>query len=307
MGMLVNGEWHEADSHPDASGFKGTITKDGSSGYKAEPGRYYLYLSLVCPFSHRTLIMRKLKDLDNVIGVVFASPLKGDQGWGFSEEYPDTLHHFEHLYQLYQMSSPRFTGAVSVPCLWDSQTNTIVSNDSGDIMIMLNDSFEQGNNADFYPAHLRSSIDEMNQFLLKINFGVYRTGGAKTQQDYESQVDALFEALDRAEAILERQRYLLGDQITIADWRLYVTLVRFDAVHYGLMKCNLRTLESYENLSNFVRELYQMPEMAELTNIDIIKKGYYYSFNNLNPSRIYPKGPFIDFSRSHNRNIKQFN
>lgn len=217
MGLLVNGVWEDVENHADAAEMRNKITNEESNIYKIEPNRYYLYIGLSCPFSHRAYLMWKLKNLENTIGLNFVDPVKGLQGFEFSEEFPDHLNGFTKLHQLYTQSNPSFTGRISVPVLWDTTTKTIVNNDSSDIMIMLNSDFHTENTTDYYPEDLRSRIDELNLYLLKINFGVYKAGLAKTQQEYEQEVDSLFAALDHIEERLNIQRFLLGNQITASD------------------------------------------------------------------------------------------
>jgi len=316
-GKPVNG-WLEAETEGGefvrkASQFRHWITSDGSAGpsghdgFRAEPGRYHLYVSLACPWAQRTLIVRKLKCLEDIISVSVVHPHMLDKGWGFGA-YPgatgDSLYACEYLYQLYLRTDPDYSGIVSVPVLWDKQRETIVNNESSEIMRMLNTAFDQWGDSDLdlYPRHLRAAIDEINARVYSdINNGVYRTGFARTQAAYERNLDRLFRALDDMDAILDHRRYLTGVQITEADWRLFTTLLRFDAVYYLHFKCNLRRISDYPNLSNYLRELYQWPGIAETVNFDHIKQHYYISHPRLDPTGIVPKGPLLDLSQPHNR------
>jgi len=316
MGHLENGVWREGGRDARTvngefvrrdSQFRDRVTADGSSGFPAEAGRYHLYVSTACPWAHRTLIFRKLKGLEGAIPISIVDPVIVDQGWPFGDGpgcVPDTVNGFHHLHQVYAKAKPDYTGRVSVPVLWDRKTGTIVNNESSEIIRMLNSEFEAFASAhdDYYPQRLRTEIDAVNQVVYEnINNGVYRTGFATTQAAYERAFDALFAALDEMEARLERSRYLAGDRITEADWRLFPTLVRFDAVYHGHFKCNLRRVEDYPNLSNTVRELYQVPGVAETVDMDHIKRHYYASHRHINPTGIVPKGPALDFTAPHDR------
>ena len=319
MGYLEQGVWHKgwAARHDPRgnflrpeSRFRGRVTRDGSSGYRAIPGRYHLYVSLACPWAHRTLIFRALKGLDNAISVSIVDPLMLEDGWAFSDFpgcIPDTVNGARYLHEVYAKADPRYSGRVTVPVLWDRETGTIVNNESSEIIRMLNSEFEDVArlHEDYYPQPLRIEIDAVNQLVYKnINNGVYRCGFATTQEAYESAFDALFSALDELETRLDHSRYLAGDRITEADWRLFTTLVRFDAVYYGHFKCNLRRIGDYSNLSNYLRELYQVPGIAETVDMPHIKRHYYASHRHINPTGIVPKGPEIDFSAPHNRSRK---
>ena len=298
----VNGEFVRRDSQ-----FRARVTADGSSGFPAEAGRYHLYVSSACPWAHRTLIFRKLKRLEHAITVSIVDPVVVDQGWAFSTGagcVPDTVNGLQYLHQVYSKARPDYTGRVTVPVLWDRKTGTIVNNESSEIIRMLNSEFEAlaGSHDDYYPQRLRGEIDAVNEVVYaNINNGVYRCGFATTQEAYERAFDALFGALDEMEARLGRSRYLVGDRATEADWRLFPTLVRFDAVYQGHFKCNLRRIEDYPNLSHYVRDLYQVPGVAETVDMDHIKRHYYASHRHLNPSGIVPKGPVLDFSAPHDR------
>ena len=314
MGMLVNGVWHDEDPPTVGedgsfvrleSGFRDRVTRDGSSGFKAEAGRYYLVTAPSCPWAHRTVLMRKLKGLEDAIPILQSDLPKG-QGWAYSRGFDDLrpVDGVFHVHQVYSAARPGFTGRATVPVLWDRETRTIVNNESSEIIRMLNSEFEEFGNAalDLYPAVLRGAIDETNAFVYDaINDGVYRCGFAKTQSAYEQSFRKLFAALDSIERRLGRQRYLVGDRFTEADLRLFPTLVRFDAVYYSHFKCNLRRLADYHNLSNYTRDIYQMPGVADTVDIPRIKLGYYGGMRNLNPSGIIPLGPALDFSAPHDR------
>src|SRR3984893_9731287 len=314
MGMLVNGVWHDEDPPTVGedgsfvrleSGFRDRVTRDGSSGFKAEAGRYYLVTAPSCPWAHRTVLMRKLKGLGDAIPILQSDLPKG-QGWAYSTDFDDlmTIDGVFHVHQVYSAARPDFTGRATVPVLWDRETGTIVNNESSEIIRLLNSEFEEFGNAalDLYPAVLRGAIDETNAFVYDaINNGVYRCGFAKTQSAYEQKFRKLFAALDSLEKRLGRQRYLAGDRFTEADLRLFPTLVRFDAVYYSHFKCNLRRLADYHNLSNHTRDIYQMPGVADTVDIPRIKLGYYGGMWNLNPSGIIPLGPELDFSAPHDR------
>jgi len=314
MGMLVNGVWHQDDPPMAAgdgsfvrpeSGFRDRVTRDGSSGFKPEAGRYVLVTAPSCPWAHRTVMMRKLKALENAISILQSDLPKG-QGWAYSRGF-DGLVPVDgvfHVHQVYSAARPGFTGRATVPVLWDRETRTIVSNESSEIIRMLNSEFDEFGNPtlDLYPDALRTAIDETNTLVYDaINNGVYRCGFARTQQAYEESFRKLFAALHNLEQRLGRQRYLVGDRFTEADLRLFPTLVRFDAVYYGHFKCNLRRLADYHNLSNYMREIYQMPGVAETVDIPRIKLGYYGGMRNLNPSGIIPLGPELDFTAPHDR------
>ena len=312
MGLLVDGEWVSdptfAPSSPDGkfhrkpSVFRNFITKDGSSPFPADPSRYHLYISLACPWAHRTLIMRNLKNLESSISLSIVDPNMGDQGWTFSEypgSIPDFLYNSTHLYQIYQKSDPQANTRVTVPILWDKLTHSIVSNESSEIILMLNNCFD---GEDYYPEELRGRIEEVNEWIYdKINNGVYKAGFATVQSAYEEAVSELFLALDRAEEILGRSRYIAGERFTLADIRLFTTLVRFDPVYVGHFKCNLKRIVDYPNIWGYTREIYQMPGIRETVDMVHIKNHYYISHTSINPTGIVPKGPMIDFSVPHDR------
>jgi len=314
MGMLVDGRWHDNDPpmaggdgsfvRPEA-GFRDRVTCDGSSGFMAEPGRYYLVTAPSCPWAHRTVLLRRLKGLEDTIPILQSDLPKG-QGWAYSHGFDDLrpVNGVFHVHQVYSAARPHFTGRATVPVLWDRKTRTIVNNESSEIIRMLNSEFDEFGNAarDLYPEALRGAIDETNAFVYEtINDGVYRCGFARTQAAYEQSFRKLFAALDIIEERLGRQRYLVGDQFTEADLRLFPTFVRFDTVYYSHFKCNLRRVADYHNLSNYTRDIYQMPGVAETIDIPGIKLGYYGGMRHLNPSGIIPLGPELDFSAPHDR------
>ena len=325
MGLLVNGEWHDqwydtskgGEFVREDAGFRNWITADGSAGssgeggFAAEADRYHLYVSLACPWAHRTLIMRQLKGLEKLISVSVVSPDMLNKGWEFDPatettagDSTDTLFNSEFMHQIYTRAKPDYTGRVTVPVLWDKQRQTIVSNESSEIIRMFNSAFNHltENHLDFYPAELQSEIDAANEWIYSdINNGVYRAGFATTQQAYETNVLKLFSALDRLEAILADQRYIAGNRITEADWRAFTTLLRFDAVYHGHFKCNLKMLKDYPHISGFVRELYQQPGVAATCDFAHIKRHYYFSHSSINPTGVVPLGPEQDFSLPHGR------
>lgn len=322
MSLMVNGElcpnWLESEVEDGAfvrksSQFRNWVTRDGSpgptgkGGFRAEPDRYHLYISFACPWAHRTLIFRKLKGLEKIISVSVVDPYMGEQGWKFSGypgSTPDHNNDFEYLYQAYALADPDYSGIVTVPVLWDKQNNTIVNNESSEIIRMLNSAFSEfaSNDYDYYPESLRSEIDEINETIYaNINDGVYRCGFAQSQAVYEKAFDALFSVLDLIEERLSRQRYLTGPTITEADWRLFPTLLRFDPVYVGHFKCNLRRIADYPQLSNYLRDLYQQSGIAETVHLDHIKRHYYYSHESINPTRIIPKGPELNYDTPHDR------
>ncbi len=322
MGLLVEGVWKDQWYDTAASGgrfvraespFRRWVTPDGrpgpsgEGGFAAAPGRYHLYVSLACPWAHRTLILCKLKKLDGAISVSVVSPHMGAAGWTFDESEGstgDAVNGARTLADIYRLADPRFTGRVTVPVLWDKTRRTIVNNESSEIIRMLNSAFDAFTevNADFYPPELREAIDEINALIYpSINNGVYRTGFATTQAAYEEAFLALFDALDSIESRLASHRYLIGPAITEADIRLFTTLVRFDAVYVGHFKCNLRRIADYPNLSNYLRDLYQTPGFGETVNLDHIKRHYYGSHRQINPTGIVPLGPALDFYEPHDR------
>ena len=282
--------------------FRNWVTASGESGYLAEPDRYHLYVSLACPWAHRTVIFRKLKKLEGVISLSVVDPIRDHRGWRFTGsegEFPDEINGFSLLSEAYLKSDPSFDGRVTVAVLWDKKTQRIVNNESSEIIRMLNAEFNAFTEStiDYYPVELREEIDEINAFVYtNINNGVYRTGFATTQAAYEKAFTALFATLDNLEERLSGQSYLLGNQITEADWRLFTTLVRFDAVYYSHFKCNQKRLVDYLHLWLYTRNLYQVPGVADTVNMDHIKRHYYGTHASLNPTGIVPKGPEIDFT-----------
>ena len=316
MGRMVNGEWHKGwhDNKKTkgryqraTTSFRNFITADGSSGFKAEPGRYHLYVSHACPWAHRTMIFRALRKLEDVISVSVVDPFMSDEGWHFSDGpgcIPDTVNGAHYVRDVYKKAKDDYTGRASVPVLWDKEKQTIVNNESPEIIRMLNTEFNEWGDGDpdFYPAELRQTIDDINEPVYEtVNNGVYKSGFAQSQEAHEEAVTALFTTLDDLEARLDTQRYLAGDRITEADWRAFPTLVRFDAVYVGHFKCNKRQIEEYPNLSNYLRELYQYPGVADTVNMEHIKRHYYESHESINPFRIVPTGPVLDFTRPHDR------
>lgn len=312
MGLLVNGQWQDQQHGSKSSdgrfvrqdaAFRNRVTADGASGFAAERGRYHLYVSLACPWAHRTLIFRTLKGLEDVISLSVVDPYMGDQGWSFSNGpdcIPDPIHHAQYLYEIYVHANPRYTGRVTVPVLWDKQAATIVNNESAEIIRMLNVEFNALGKADldFYPQPLRGEIAAINDLVYpNINNGVYRCGFATTQAAYEEAFTSLFAALDTIEARLGQEPYLVGGRLTEADWRLFTTLVRFDAVYYSHFKCNLRRIADYPHLSRYLRKLYYVPGVADTVNLTHIKRHYYESHTSINPTGIVPVGPALEFLR----------
>jgi glutathionyl-hydroquinone reductase len=315
LGVLVKGKWVSEREQEDQQGkfvrpsttFRDRITADGSSGYPAAADRYHLYVSLACPWAHRTLIMRSLKGLTEAISVSIVDPVMGENSWEFSSApgaTPDSVNHAHYLWEIYVKTQPDYTGRVTVPILWDTQTQTIVNNESREIIRMLNTEFaEYATNAiDLYPEHLQEQIDQtIDAIYQPINNGVYRAGFATQQGAYDEAVTELFTALDHWEGVLNEQRYLCGNQLTEADICMFTTLLRFDAVYYVHFKCNLRRIVDYPNLWGYLRDIYQYPGVKATCNLDHIKQHYYKSHPKVNPSGIVPKGPIIDFDTPHGR------
>ncbi|MEX0345522.1 MAG: glutathione S-transferase family protein [Rhizobiaceae bacterium] len=322
MGVMIEGKWHRESLRVSASdgrfqrseaACRNWVTPDGSpgpsgiGGFKAEPGRYHLYVSYACPWAHRTLIFRKLKKLEDIISVSVVHHFMGQDGWTFDTgdgATGDTVNGKKLLNEVYASSDPTYSGRVTVPVLWDKQQGVIVSNESSEIIRMFNSAFNQwaDTSTDYYPEALRSEIDEVNApIYANINNGVYRCGFASTQEAYEEAFDDLFSTLDMVEKRLSETRYLCGPQMTEADWRLFPTLVRFDPVYVGHFKCNLRRIADYPNLPNYTRDLFQVPGVAETVNLLHIKNHYYASHETINPTRVVPKGPEIDYSAPHDR------
>jgi glutathionyl-hydroquinone reductase len=320
MGLLVDGVWQDQWYDTASTGgrfvrtttrYRNWVTADGSAGpsgeggFAAERGRYHLYVSLACPWAHRTLIFRKLKKLEDVISVSIVEPLMASEGWVFgSGATADTVNDKARLSEIYLLADPHYTGRVTVPVLWDKKRRSIVNNESAEIIRILNAAFDAFTDVktDYYPEKLRPEIDAINAKVYdNVNNGVYRTGFATTQAAYEEAFLALFATLDELEQRLSRQRYLAGSTLTEADWRLFTTLVRFDAVYVGHFKCNLRRIADYPNLSNYLRELYQVPGVADTVSIDHIKRHYYASHRKINPTGIVPLGPELNFTAPHDR------
>ncbi|SDK41554.1 glutathione S-transferase family protein [Microbulbifer yueqingensis] len=322
MGLLVKGKWQdrwydtdktEGEFVREQAQLRNWITADGSpgpsgeGGFRAEPDRYHLYVSLACPWAHRTLIFRKLKGLEDLIGVSVVSPYMLENGWTFNEDEGSTgdpLYGADYLHQLYTRHRSDYSGRVTVPLLWDKERECIVSNESAEIIRMFNRAFDglTGNRQDFYPEDLRGDIDATNDIVYEtVNNGVYRAGFATTQEAYEQAYDRLFSTLDQLEQRLADNRYLCGERVTEADWRLFTTLVRFDPVYHGHFKCNKQRLADYHNLWGYLRELYQWPGVADTVDFHHIKTHYYASHGTINPTGIVPKGPELDYSAPHHR------
>jgi putative glutathione S-transferase len=316
MGLLIDGEWRDRWYDTKSTGgrfvrqesrFRDHVRADGSTRFAPEAGRYHLYVSYACPWAHRTLVFRKLKGLEQAIGVSVVEPLMGADGWSFGDapgSTPDTVNHARFLRDVYLKADSRYTGRVTVPVLWDREHETIVSNESADIIRMLNGEFDAIGNAgvDFWPVELRDEIEAVNDFVYPhINNGVYRCGFATTQDAYEEAFSQLFFALDAVEERLGRQRYLVGDRLTEADWRLFTTLVRFDAVYVGHFKCNRNRIADFPNLSGYLRELYQVPGVRETVHMGHIKEHYYRSHTTINPTGVVPVGPRLDLDSPHGR------
>lgn len=312
MGLLIKGVWHDQWYDTSATGgefvrsdaqFRNTIEQGGE--FPPEAGRYHLFVSLACPWAHRTLIFRKLKKLEHIIGVTIVAAEMLEDGWILScEGDPSPIENIHAMHQVYTTAQANYSGRVTVPVLWDKKHNTIVNNESSEIIRMLNSAFNEFTEVtiDYYPQQLRAEIDEVNALVYDaINNGVYKTGFATRQDIYEIHFHELFAALDAVELRLSRQRYLLGGQITEADWRLFTTLIRFDAVYFAHFKANLRQIESYPNLSHYLRDLYQQPGIAETVDFKHIKVHYYYSHDMINPTRVVPLGPDIDYLSGHDR------
>jgi putative glutathione S-transferase len=316
MGLLIDGVWHDRWYDTSKSGgrfvrseaqFRHRVTADGSSGFEAESGRYHLYVSLACPWAHRTLIYRQLKGLSDHITVSVVNPLMLEHGWTF-EPGPgviaDPVNDADYLHQVYTAAEAEYSGRVTVPILWDRKTATIVNNESSEIIRMLDTEFDTvgATGPRFYTDDLAERINAINAVVYDaVNNGVYKAGFATSQEAYEEAVIALFDALDDLDARLATHRYLLGDRLTEADWRLWTTLVRFDPVYVGHFKCNLRRIADYPNLSGYTRELYQMPGVAETVNLDHIKDHYYRSHPTINPTGVVPRGPVLDLDAPHGR------
>ena len=322
MGLLQDGKWVDQWYDTESSGghfvrkapqFRSWVTVDGTAGpsgdggFKAESGRYHLYVSLACPWAHRTLIFRALKELEQMISVSVVHWYMAEDGWTFAAGdgvLPDTVNDAQLMHEVYTKAMSDYSGRVTVPVLWDKQTKTIVSNESSEIIRMFNSAFDGigAKAGDYYPPDMRSETDSLNERIYAtVNNGVYQCGFATTQAAYQEAVTPLFDTLDWLEDRLRSKRYLTGDQITEADWRLFTTLIRFDAVYVGHFKCNIRLIADYPNLSEYLRDLYQQPGIAKTVNMEHIKRHYYESHETINPSRVVPQGPVIDFTVPHDR------
>ncbi|WP_017222170.1 glutathione S-transferase family protein [Moritella dasanensis] len=320
MGLIVNGQWHDqwyetksskGQFERQESRFRNTISNAEGSRYPAEAGRYHLYVSLACPWAHRALIFRQLKQLEDIISVSVVKPEMLSNGWEFgaiddeSHDYNDSLYQSDYVYQLYLKAAPDYEGRVTVPVLWDKQTQTIVNNESSEIIRIFNTAFNDltGNHDDYYPADLRPEIDAINERIYHtINNGVYRAGFATTQAAYDEAFEALFSSLDWLETHLSTHRYLVGAQLTEADWRLFTTLIRFDAVYHGHFKCNRNKLTEFHHISNYVRELFQVNGIASTVDLEYTKIHYYASHDTINPTLIVSRGPVHNFTAAHDRN-----
>lgn len=323
MGKLINGEWHDQwyDTKStggkfvrSTSGFRNWITADGSAGpsgeggFKAESGRYHLYVCYACPWAHRTLIFRALKGLEDHIDISVVHPDMLSEGWELRDDYPgatgDKLYGLPYLRDLYTKADPQISGRVTVPVLWDKKRETIVSNESAEIIRMFNSAFDEitGNSEDYWPEALRAGIEEINARIYKtVNNGVYKAGFATSQDAYDKAVQELFNSLDWLENHLGSNRYLMGDRLTEADWRLFTTLIRFDLVYHLHFKCNRKRIIDYPNLWGYLRELYQYPGVKGTVNFDHIVRHYHYSHDMINPNRIIPINPVLDFDAPHKR------
>ncbi len=323
MGLLVDGKWHDTwyDTKSTSGAFKRSaaqfrnwITSDGQAGpsgkggFNAEPGRYHLYVSYACPWAHRTLIFRELKDLSDHVSVSIVHPEMMENGWSFKTGIQgttgDTLNGLDYAHQIYTRADPQYSGRVTVPVLWDKHLETIVSNESSEIIRMFNSAFDgiTGNTDDYWPEAMRDEIEKVNARVYSdINNGVYKCGFASTQEAYDAAVHPLFETLEWLEQRLSSKRYLMGDRITESDWRLFTTLIRFDPVYHLHFKCNRNRLIDFPNLWAFTRELYQWPGVAPTVNMEHIVRHYYYSHNSINPHRIIPINPVLDYWEPHGR------
>lgn len=322
MGLLQEGKWVDKWYDTKSSGgryirkeshFRSWVTADGTpgpegeGGFAAEAGRYHLYVSLACPWAHRTLIFRALKGLEDMIDISIVHWYMGKDGWTFKEgdgSTPDPLHKADFLHQVYTAADPNYSGRVTVPVLWDKKTETIVSNESAEIIRMFNSAFDGvgAKPGDYYPEAQRSEIDAINERIYDtVNNGVYKAGFATSQEAYEEALVPLFDSLDWLEERLGSRRYLMGDNVTEADWRLFTTLLRFDPVYVGHFKCNIRRIADYPNIFGYVRDLYQTPCVAETVDFAYIKKHYYGSHNTVNPTGVVPMGPEIDYAAPHDR------
>jgi len=322
MGRLENGvwidQWHNTKETKGRyvrkpSIFRNWITADGEAGptgkggFLAEKDRYHLYISWACPWAHRTLIFRAIKGLENMVFISGVNAIMCSKGWTFDNGYgviPDNINHSKYLYEVYLKEDNSYSGRVTVPLLWDKKTSRIVNNESADIIRMFNSAFDNigAKEGDYYPDNLTDKIDNMNDFIYQnINNGVYRSGFATTQDAYDEAIETLFSGLDKLDHILSKQRYLIGNIITEADWRLLPTLLRFDSVYHGHFKCNKRKLKEYDNLFNYAKELYQFPGISDTYDDKYSKEHYYGSHETINPSGVIAHGPEFEFDQPHNR------
>jgi glutathionyl-hydroquinone reductase len=320
MGLLVDGQWVDQWYDTESTGgkfvrseaqFRHWISNEPGNEFVPQSNRYHLYVSLACPWAHRTLILRKLKNLEAHIGLSIVHPDMLDEGWMFTgpdlnsqAKVGDQLFSSLCYHEIYTRAQSDYSGRVTVPVLWDTKTNIIVSNESAEIIQMFNSAFNglTGNTIDFAPAHLQSEMDDLNERVYHtVNNGVYKCGFASSQEAYQDAFGELFETLAWLESRLAERRFLLGDQITLADWRLFTTLIRFDAVYVGHFKCNLKRIADYPNLSNYLRELYQIEGIAETVDLEHIKRHYYFSHRGINPHGVIPIGPELDFNLPHDR------
>jgi len=305
--QFPNEQSGEGEFKRQADVFRQWVTADGSSGFPAAADRYHLYVSWACPWAHRTIIVRRLKQLEGVIGMTVVDPIRDERGWAFREgpsHSLDPVNDFQFLSEAYEATDPDYRGRVTVPVLWDKKTKRVVTNSDDDLMRMFNSSFNRftGSTIDLYPKDLQKEIDDLNAFIFEnVNDGVYRAGFATSQQAYERAVRRLFDALDELDARLADRRYLFGSQFVETDWRLFVTLVRFDAVYHGHFKCNIRRIIDYPNLFGYLKDLYQLDGIAQTVNFDHIKRHYYMTHDEINPTRIVPLGPAQDLSTPHGR------
>jgi len=310
MGLLIEGKWHDQWYDTKSTGGKFVRQESsfrdsiGSERFPAEVDRYHLYISHACPWAHRVAIFRKLKGLEEILPITVVNAYMGENGWELSES-GDPVNGKKYMHEVYALANPNYTGRVTVPVIWDKKEKTIVNNESSEIIRNLNSAFDHitGNTDDYYPKNLRQEIDEINDYVYgNINNGVYKAGFSTSQSVYDEEVNKLFVALDVIEKRLSEQRYLVGDVLTEADWRLFTTLLRFDPVYVGHFKCNIRKIDDYSNLSNYIRELYQIPNVIDTVNMVHIKEHYYKSHAQINPTGIIPTGPELSFSKPHDRN-----
>ena len=311
MNMLVDGEWRtdayqatneEGEFDRQETTFRDWIQDDPGAEYPAESGRYHVYISRACPWAHRVAMVRRLLGLEDDVSLSIVEPVRYEDGWEFSEEYPDPVYGEDYLRDIYTRADPDYTGRVTVPVLWDRERETIVNNESREIMRMLDTELDGANGVDLWPEGYRDAVDQaIDEIYDPINNGVYRAGFADTQAAHEAAIKDLFDALDRWEAVLDEQRFLAGDVFTEADIAMFATLIRFDHVYHTHFKCNRRAIHEYPNLWNYTKEIYQFPGVAETVNLDHITRHYYMSHDDVNPKRLVPSGPDIDFSEPHDR------